>query len=128
MRPHRKGFGHASADLNPVEWQAIQPLLPKSRGVPRVDDRLVLNGILWRLRTGRSWAAIPEQYGRPTTCQTRFMRWRDGGVWARIVDAVAEVHGGKVELINAETARIPASYERQRFTRTTDAVAWLNSL
>lgn len=123
MRPQRKGFGDASADLNNLEWHAIQPLLPKSRGVKRVDDRRVLNGILWRLRTGRSWAAIPEHYGPPTTCQARFVRWRDAGVWSRIVHAVAEVHSGEVELIQAETAGVRPSYERKPIA-SNDIVAW----
>ena len=40
-------------DLTDFEWRVIEPLLPnKPRGVPRVDDRRVLNGILWVLRTG----------------------------------------------------------------------------
>ena len=44
-------------DLTDFEWSVIQPLLPtKVRGVKRVDDRRVLNGIFWRLRT----AATPR--------------------------------------------------------------------
>ena len=89
----------------------------------RVDDRRVLNGILWRLRTGRSWAAIPEQYGPPTTCQARFVRWRDAGVWSRIVHAVAEVHSGELELIQAEPAKVRPSYERKPMA-SNDIVAW----
>ena len=54
----------ARFDLTDLEWSVIQPLLPnKSRGVPRVDDRRVLNGIFWRLRTGAPWADIPSRYG-----------------------------------------------------------------
>jgi hypothetical protein len=46
----------ARFDLTDFEWSVIQPLLPnKSRGVPRIDDRRVLNGIFWRLRTGAPW-------------------------------------------------------------------------
>ena len=49
----------ARFDLTDFEWSVIQPLLPnKPRGVPRVDDRRVLNGIFWRLRTGAPWAAL----------------------------------------------------------------------
>jgi transposase len=56
-------------ELSDFEWSIIQPLLPnKPRGVPRADDRKVLNGIYWRLRTGSPWADIPERYGPPTTC------------------------------------------------------------
>ena len=47
----------ARFDLTDFEWSVIQPLLPnKPREVPRVDDRRVLNGIFWRLRTGAPWA------------------------------------------------------------------------
>ena len=43
-------------DLTDCEWSVIKPLLPnKSRGVERVDDRRVLNGIFWVLRSGAPW-------------------------------------------------------------------------
>jgi len=60
-------------ELTDKEWLIIEPLLPnKPRGVPRVDDRRVLNGILWRFRSGAPWAEIPERYGPSTTCCNRF--------------------------------------------------------
>jgi transposase len=53
----------------------IQPLLPtKVRGALSVDDRRVLNGIFWRLRTGAPWADIPQPFGPHTTCVNRFNR------------------------------------------------------
>ena len=56
----------ARFDLTDFEWSVIQPLLPnKPRGVPQVDDRRVLNGIFWRLRTGR-----PGPTSRPATALT----------------------------------------------------------
>lgn len=49
----------ARFDLTDFEWSVIQPLLPtKTRGVKRRDDRQVLNGIFWRLRTGAPWGRI----------------------------------------------------------------------
>ena len=67
----------ARFDLTDFEWSVIEPLLPKKvRGVARVDDRRVLNGIFWRLRTGAPWADIPARYGPHTTCVNRFNRWR----------------------------------------------------
>ena len=65
----------ARFDLTDFEWSVIQPMLPnKPRGVARVDDRRVLNGIFWRLRMGAPWADIPERYGPHTTCVNRFNR------------------------------------------------------
>jgi len=125
VRPPRKGLGLTSTDLDNLEWRAIEPLLPRSRGIKRVDDRRVLNGILWRLRTGRSWAAIPARYAPPGTCHARFIRWRDAGVWSRILHAVAEVHGGALELIDATTTGVPAAYRKHPIAANDDAVAWL---
>lgn len=72
-------------DLTDKEWAVIEPLLPnKPRGVPRVDDRRVLNGIFWVLRTGAPWEDMPPRYGPRTTVYNRFNRWRKAGVWKRI--------------------------------------------
>jgi len=66
--------------LTDFEWDVIAPLLPnKPRGVPRVDDRRVLNGIFWVLRTGAPWRALPKEFGPRTTCYNRFVRWRKAG-------------------------------------------------
>ncbi len=58
-------------DLTDYEWRVIEPLLPnKPRGVPRVDDRRVLNGIFWVLRSGAPWRDLLERYGPRTTWLT----------------------------------------------------------
>jgi Putative transposase of IS4/5 family (DUF4096) len=62
-------------ELSDHEWDAIKPMLPnKPRGIPRVDDRRVLNGIFWVLRSGAPWRDLPEIYGHRTTCYNRFVR------------------------------------------------------
>ena len=67
-------------ELSDFEWAAIKPLLPnKSRGVRRVNDRRVLNGIFWVLRSGAPWRDLPVCYGPRTTCYNRFVRWRRAG-------------------------------------------------
>ncbi len=96
-------------EITDFEWSVIQPLLPnKPRGVPRVDDRKVLNGVFWRLRTGSPWADIPERYGPPTTCYNRFVRWRKQGVWDRIFDAVTASYGGEddLQMIDSSSIRV----------------------
>lgn len=68
----------ARFDLTDVKWGLIQPLLPnKPRGVARVDDRRVLNGIFRMLRTGSPWRDLPERYGLSTTIYTVVAMWDD---------------------------------------------------
>jgi len=51
-------------ELSDYEWDVINPMLPnKPRGIPRVDDRRVINGIFWVLRSGAPWRDLPETYG-----------------------------------------------------------------
>ena len=97
----------ARYELTDAEWKIIAPLLPnKSRGVPRVDDRRVLNGIFWRLRSGAPWADIPERFGPYTTCYNRFVRWRAAGVWDRILTAVSQAYNGKIQMIDSSVVRV----------------------
>jgi transposase len=97
----------ARFDLTDFEWSVIEPLLPnKPRGVPRVDDRRVLNGIFWRLRTGAPWADIPARYGPHTTCVNRFNRWRRAGVWDRLLEAVSEAYDGDIQMIDSSSIRV----------------------
>lgn len=94
-------------DLTDFEWRAIQPHLPtKVRGVPRVDDRRVLKGIFWVLRSGARWADLPARYGPPTTIYNRFNRWRKAGVWDRLMDAITKAYDGKVQMIDTSIVRV----------------------
>jgi len=89
------------------EWAAIKPMLPnKPRGVPRANDRRVLNGIIWVLRSGAPWRDLPEDFGPHTTCYNRFVRWRRAGVWGRITDALARAHDASVQMIDTSIVRV----------------------
>ena len=93
-------------ELADYEWIAIKPMLPnKPRGVPRVNDRRVLNGIFWVLRSGAPWRDLPETFGPYTTCYNRFVRWRRAGVWGRIIDALAAAHDAAVQMIDTSIVR-----------------------
>ena len=92
--------GVGRGELTDTAWAQIQPLLPaggKPGGRWR-DHRTVVNGILWKLRTGAPWRDLPERYGPWQTCSDRFVRWRRDGTWDRLLahvqtksDAVGEL-------------------------------------
>jgi transposase len=94
-------------ELSDYEWTAIKPMLPnKPRGVRRVNDRRVLNGIFWVLRSGAPWRDLPENYGPRTTCYNRFVRWRRAAVWDRIMDALAAGCNAAVQMIDTSVIRV----------------------
>jgi len=102
-------------ELTDFEWRAIKPVLPnKPRGVPRVDDRRILNGMFWILRTGSPWRDLPERYGPYTTVYNRFNRWRKAGVWDRLMDAVIKAHDGKVQMIDSSVVRVHSQAAAQK--------------
>lgn len=71
-------------ELTDHEWAAIRLMLPdKPRGVPRVDDRRVLNCIFWVLRSRAPWRDLPPEFGPYATCYNRFVRKRWASVWSR---------------------------------------------
>jgi transposase len=93
-------------DLSEVEWRLIAPLLPnKPRGVARVDDRRVINGIFYVLRTGSPWRDLPARYGPHTTVYNRYNRWAKAGVWLRVFEALAASSSGAMHLIDSSIVR-----------------------
>src|SRR5258706_10035729 len=94
-------------ELTDNEWTTIRPMLPnKPRGVPRVNDRRVLNGIFWVLRSGAPWRDLPHEFGPYTTCYNRFVRWRRAGVWGRIMNALTIAHDASVQMIDTSIVRV----------------------
>ncbi|GJF32462.1 transposase [Kitasatospora sp. NE20-6] len=76
-------------ELSDVEWEVLSRFLPRSgTGRPRADDRVVLNGIVWKLRTGTAWRDVPGRYGSWQTLYTRFRRWALDGTFSRMLQAV----------------------------------------
>jgi transposase len=94
-------------ELTDHEWAAIKPMLPnKPRGVPRANNRRVLNGIFWVMRSGAPWRDLPNNFGPYTTCYNRFVRWRRAGVWAKIMSALADAHDAAVQMIDTSIVRV----------------------
>lgn len=77
--------------LTDGQWARLEPLLPPARprtGRPNKDHRLVVEAIVWRLRTGAPWRDLPACFGPWQTAYSRFRRWREAGVWDRALAAL----------------------------------------
>jgi transposase len=85
-------------DLTDEQWARLQPLRPPQKpktGKPSIDQRRIINGILWILRTGAPWDDLPRRYGKRGTVSSRFYRWRKRGIWDRIfADLQAQADAG----------------------------------
>lgn len=78
-------------EVTDAQWEVIQPILPKrtaKTGRPPSDPRLMLNGILWILRTGSPWRDLPERFGPWQTVYDHFAKWRALGAYDRILEAL----------------------------------------
>lgn len=71
-------------------WRLVEPLLPpekppKSPGRPRVPNKVCLAAIMFVLKTGAQWKAVPKEWGLDgTTAWRRFVAWRESGVWDKV--------------------------------------------
>jgi transposase len=75
------------------QLRRLSPHFPLSHGVPRVDDRRVVSGIIYVIRHGLQWRDAPAAYGPHKTLYNRFVRWSRLGVFDRIFAALAAEGG-----------------------------------
>ena len=80
--------------LSKAQMRRIEPFFPLSHGVPRVDDRRIVSGIIFVIRNGLRWCDAPTASGPHKTNYNRFIRWSRLGVFNRIFAALA-ARGGK---------------------------------
>ncbi|WP_202798689.1 IS5 family transposase [Sphingomonas elodea] len=86
--------------LNDEQWDRLRPLLPnKPRGVPRVDDRRVISGIVHVLQAGCRWKDASSSYGPYKTLYNRHKRWSEKGVWQAVFEALAAAGGPPAEVL-----------------------------
>jgi len=83
-------------DLADEQWAVVEALLPKpkkradGKGRPRVDNRSILNGILWVMRTGAPWHDMPNRYPPYQTCHRRFQEWAQTGTFETILKQLVQ--------------------------------------
>jgi putative transposase len=82
-----------ASDLSDQEWAILEPLIPSAKpgGRPRsVEMRQILNGIFYMLRSGCAWRLLPHDYPAWSTVYDYFRKWRNEGVWERLVTTLRE--------------------------------------
>ncbi len=92
--------------LSAMQMRGIEPYFP-SHGVPRVDDRQIISGIIFMIRNGLRWRDAPAEYGPPRTIYNRFIRWRRLGEFNKIFAALA-AKGGKPDQLMIDTTYLKA--------------------
>jgi transposase len=71
--------------LNDEQMAKLKRFFPKSHGKPRVDDKRVMSGIIFINRNGLRWRDAPSEYGPHKTLYSRWKRWSEKGVFARML-------------------------------------------
>ncbi len=98
-------------ELTETQWEQIRDLLPGQAGDPgrtAVDDRLVVNAVLYVLKTGVPWADLPVRFGKSNTVWKRFDRWYAAGVWKRVALALSDPDLEEVQLVRRVSKHIPS--------------------
>jgi len=94
--------------LSNMQFSRIQPLLPnKVRGVPRVDDRRIISGIIHVLSSDCPWHHAPPLYGPYKTLYNRFVRWAEKGIWVPVFQQLSQDGGPSLRLMLGSTAITP---------------------
>ncbi|WP_156139728.1 IS5 family transposase [Sphingomonas sp. 35-24ZXX] len=93
--------------LSEAQMRRIEPYFPLSHGVPRVDDRRIISGIIFVIRNGLRWRDAPVEYGPAKTIYNRFIRWSRMGVFNRIFAALA-AKGGKPDQLMIDATHLKA--------------------
>lgn len=75
--------------LSEAQMHRIEPFFPLSHGIPRVDDRRIISGIVYVIKHGLMWRDAPKGYGPHKTIYNRFVRWSRLGVFNRIFAELA---------------------------------------
>jgi transposase len=93
--------------LSVAQMRRIEPYFPLSHGIARVDDRKVISGIIFIIRSGLRWCDAPKDYGPHKMIYNRFIRWSRLGLFNRIFAALA-AKGGKPNQLMIDATHLKA--------------------
>jgi transposase len=100
---------HKRHDISDRLWELLCPHLPGSKGLvgrPAEDNRLFINAVLWILRTGAPWRDLPPDYGDWKNTHRRFCRWRDRGVWEKLLNLFVDEPDYEWLIIDASHCKV----------------------
>lgn len=106
-------------ELTEREWNLIEPHTlgkPGTAGGTGKDNRLFVNAVVWRVRTGVPWRDLPERFGNWNSAARRFRRWAQAGAWETIFKAVQEPDWEWV-LVDSTTVKAHAAAAGQKKVR-----------
>lgn len=95
-------------DISDRAWEIIESHLPGRKGTwggVAANNRLFLNAVVWILRTGAPWRDLPPEYGNWKNTHRRFCRWRDNGVWEKLLALVIDEPDFEWLMIDASHAK-----------------------
>ena len=113
--------------LRDDQWERIKDFLPGrigSEGRPARDNRLFLDAVFYRYRTGIPWRDLPERFGDFRVVHTRFSRWARAGIWKRVFERLAEEADNEYAMIDSTIVRAhqhSAGAPKKGATRPSDA-------
>lgn len=93
--------------LSEAQMRRIEPYFPLSHGIPRVDDRRIVSGIIYVIRGGLMWRDAPKAYGPHKTMYNRFIRWSRLGIFNRIFAELA-AQAGEPDTIMIDATHLKA--------------------
>ena len=86
-------LSHRRHDITDKVWLKLEPHLPGRKGSwggIAKDNRTFINAVFWVLRTGSPWRDLPPDYGHWSNVHRRFIRWRDKGVWEKLMEILID--------------------------------------
>jgi transposase len=84
---------HRRHDISDKVWKKIESHLPGRRGSwggIAEDNRRFINAVFWIFRTGAPWRDLPPDFGGWSNTHRRFIRWRDNGVWEKLLEVLID--------------------------------------
>ena len=86
-------LAHRRHDISDRVWSLLEPNLPGRKGAwggVAKDNREFINSVFWILRTGSPWRDLPPDYGNWSNVHRRFIRWRDAGIWEKLLEQLVD--------------------------------------